>query len=257
MIALFTLGVSQFVRPAFRGAAQWLAMRGMRVSSRGDDRPGKPPEWFQRTLGDAPLQWSETDFKNIGKFPYPSIRLLGSPENGLFMRALQDAAGQILARPSQNLGEYRFLVEAASREDQDAVLWLDVISRHAPQTITRLLNPTPANDQADSATAKSVEPTPDDLARGFADAIGAAQEAVSTAASQRLDGIQVSLETELIVVTRASCVVIGVLIADLARATVGGLESQGTLVVFIVGGVGGLMAALAYDIAQGLMARRR
>jgi hypothetical protein len=256
IIALVTLAIVQILQPFARGAVQYFLLLRWHSRAENEDRTikdlmeGRVPAWIKTAFPDIePLKSLNLDASS--KFPKPDLGLLlRSVSMGFLMKRVQDAATLILARPSLSICEYRLLTSAASVEDRNAVLILDLFARHDPARLAALVNP-PSDISAASAGASVHANSP---AAGFAEAVAAAQQTVSAAAERHLDELQLQLEGSLAAYVRLLSIVTGMIVADLAAVAVSPSQTELPL---IIGAVGGLLSSLLNDAARGLMARRR
>lgn len=247
IIALITLAIVQMLRPLVRGLVQYLMlMRWHRNARRGywfaeTDQWRFIPRWLHRAIppdeGMHRFAGRDLEEGDAREFPRPEpAMLVRSLPDGLLMKQLQDAATLILARPSLHMSEYFAITSAASREDRDTILYLDFVSRTYPERLAELARPVKGKET------------------GYAEAITAAQQAVSAATERHLDALQLQLEGGLAARSRALAIVVGIAVA-MGGASV--LDRPQYLVPIVIGALGGLLSSLFYEAALGFIARRR
>ena len=256
IIALVTLALAQLLGPFVRALVQARMLTVWHRDASRDQPETVVPGWFRKEVR-GPLPGVDIKTEEGGSiepvFPRGGWHLpLGSISNGHLMKSLQSAATLILARPSRHPREFALLAASADAEDRGTVLALDFLARKNPSLVARLL-----------ATGRDAEPPTADAERpkakaqrseGFSQAVSAAQDAVGTAAERTLDKIQLGLDGAFAGWSRLLAMAIGAAIAETAALAVSNRLSAAGLVLGIVGG---LLASLARDLANGYLSRRR
>ncbi|MDH7975674.1 hypothetical protein QH494_26105 [Sphingomonas sp. AR_OL41] len=257
VIAIITLATMQILQPVVRGIAQFVQLYMRRRSARTLlDEPYLPelPIWLYDAVGGAYQRLRDIDKKDLylTVFPAPGpLNLLRSVSNGLLMKRVQDAADQLLARPSLNVLDFRWLTRKAPPVDANTILLLDMLSLEEPALVAHLLG-----TEDDDRPRKGPEAVrqPKRAWTGRAEAVAAAQQSVSTAAERELDELQLKLDGTLATTTRVACIAIGVAVVWTAADA---LQVGDRWAVGMVGIIGGLLGALFHDMMSSAFRKRR
>lgn len=259
VIAIITLALMQLLYPFVRGFSQTLQT----VTWRSERRMA---EELHRNLSEIP-GWlaSEADHlhrwidqaawrsKQKSVFPKSDIlNMIRSVSNGHFMKRLQDASDQVLARPSVSVDEFFWLTRTAPPIDSNTILLLDILTLENPELVANLLGDGPDKDVANSAVRRVGQPKK--RPTGIAEAVAAAQQSVTSAAERQLNELQLKLDGALEPTARLVCVMIGLAVASIPADA---LDARDPLAVMLVGAVGGLLGSLFQDALSSVLRKRR
>lgn len=253
LIAIATLAIVQFVKPAARGLIRWRATRAWRRRQERDRKLryedfASPPDWLRLWGLPSRLKLPEPKLESkptSGPLGRGGAMTTSSTDH--YMRQVQNEAVAVLEHPSEHFESFLLLTQGASVSDQATLIWVDVLRRFRPEAYAHAMEAQQSSGVADGkaeprAAAKMVGTT-----------ITAAQEAVAAASERALDELQLELLGTWTLGGRYLALLAGLLVAIFAGQAVRAISPF----TFLLGLSGGALASMIYESARGFAARRR